>query len=733
MASIITEIHVSNDGVNYTKLDTYKDEPINKNYKQLDLKELSKVFAPFSQSFTLPATPKNRRAFGYFGDTDVIKNNKESKYRSKTYINGVLHSTGFLNVNSLSYKNNKPVSFTAEFATSITNLKDRIGDDLISDLVDETVSIIYNDEYVSSYIDTERTKIVNGVEVKYFVPLISVNRVWGYDNGLTSLLLDNIAYKENASLQGNNFVKSTELRPCISYSSIINLIKQKYDINVVSPLELRDEFTDLRVWCNAEVNRDSDFEVLPILKAFGSRRYYDGRNEGGVPSDKKYTVFNDVNTNTFKVNKTPNLRAGWIEDAFQFRIKFNNVVVFGDESNAEAIIQCVRASDDIVLASGSFALEQGKIEAIFKIDDDFFINDSIEYYVRVKFTQPLSWRSCDYRVYWNYYDGRTGVFSRTVSAWYYHDSVNNINSFLLNTNNIDLFKSLPEMKVSDFLSSHFKMFNISIYENSFEDDSLYWLTPDDINTVNNEYSKKTLDYTNYISSKDFKKEKPTDFNSYNFKHGESEYFSNKSFFKQTGKEYGQATYPEIKEKKINEFKIETVFSIIPPVNVNGASGLITAYGFNSDTPEIINTGETRYTPNYGELTIFYTHGVKSVSPYGFLYQLKRVVSKSSYIRVMPWTKGNKSLGFSIINDKADTLFLRYYEDQTIRLLNPNVLKHEYDLFLPPKEMYLNKGNTITPDGFRLQNDVIIGDNIFSILEANIDETTGKTKLTLLNY
>ncbi len=44
-----------------------------------------------------------------------------------------------------------------------------------------------------------------------------------------------------------------------------------------------------------------------------------------------------------------------------------------------------------------------------------------------------------------------------------------------------------------------------------------------------------------------------------------------------------------------------------------------------------------------------------------------------------------------------------------------------------------QGQGETPTGFRLQNDIIVGENLFTILDATIDITTGKTKLTLLNF
>lgn len=66
------------------------------------------------------------------------------------------------------------------------------------------------------------------------------------------------------------------------------------------------------------------------------------------------------------------------------------------------------------------------------------------------------------------------------------------------------------------------------------------------------------------------------------------------------------------------------------------------------------------------------------------------------------------------------------------------MSQEYSLTLPASEIYLNdatsfQGQGETPTGFRLQNDIIVGENLFTILDATIDITTGKTKLTLLNF
>jgi hypothetical protein len=47
-------------------------------------------------------------AFGFFGDTEIVKVNTEKKYFCKIYTDGVLNLSGFIVLSELSYENNKP-------------------------------------------------------------------------------------------------------------------------------------------------------------------------------------------------------------------------------------------------------------------------------------------------------------------------------------------------------------------------------------------------------------------------------------------------------------------------------------------------------------------------------------------------------------------------------------------------------------------------------------------------
>lgn len=758
MAAIITEIYVSLDSLEYVKLDLYKDESINVKKTQKDLQDLSKIFYPYSQGFNFEANPKNRQAFGFFGDTDVIKVNPDSKFPCKIFTDGNLNETGFIQLTNLAYKNNKPTDFTGNFTTNLNDLKQRIGDDELSDLTDLQANVNWSVLGVQNMIKSKQSIVIDGVLMEYFIPLISIDRVFGYDLSDNPTLLDNIAYKATTPLDSNNLIKPTELRACVSYASIINLIKKKYALTVISPLEDREEFKDLFVWCNSERISEFDFQDLPILKSSFLFGWYDTKNITNILNyPDKYTISTNLVDNTFIVNKraSPYQREGeWVEKAFQFRVKFNAVSITGDAAAPEVVLQYVRKSDDVVFITDTFELTGNVFDCVSQVDDTVFAgSNSLEFYIRVKFNQPTSWSSCDFRIFMRFYDGKVGVFNRKEYAWFYYDNLNNNNSALISTDKVDLISSLPKIKIVDFLTSHFKSFNISVYDPDPNNEDLYWLTPEDVKTTGKVYSKSITDYTKYVDIAAHNKKRPNDFTFYNFKHADSSYFSNVKYKEAFEIEYGQLRYPEIPPEDAVVFNVETNFSILPPVQVKGATGFVTAYGFNSDDPTLLDTGETRYSPNYDELTVFYSHGSTECSTLGLFGLVPKRTSQgiisspgvfplTGYMKVMPFSKNGHSFGFSVLRDNGvdylKSLFAKYYADQTARLLDPNVLSQEFMLNLPGHEIFLNESTTSqgsgnTPGGFRLQNDIIIGEDIFSIVDSTIDYTTGKTKLTLLNY
>lgn len=749
MATIITEVYISIDGENFTKVNLHSDESIPMRYTTKDLQNLSKIFSPYSLSFTFPADSKNRLTFGFFGDTDVIKINPDNIFITKIYTDSNINLRGFIQLENISYENGRPKDFTGSFATNMTNLAKRIGDDLIADLPVNDIAIDWRPDEIYSLLTSARSSIVDGVPIKYFVPLISSTRVLAYDENTESSLKDNVAYDSTVDPLSTGVIKSSELRPVISFSTIIELIKKKYSLDVVAPLDSRKEYTEAIVLCSNESMYSSSDSLLTIKNPFGSIYDYDTKNEQNIVDPKKYVPSLNTVDGTFKVTRRdpPNSKDKYYRTHFTAQTRLEGVIVTGDASSPTVTLKIIRKGTDEVLISKQFDIANNIFDCEIQIEDELFINNEIEYYITAQFNQPTTWSNCFYKIWFRYYDGTTGFLNKKNYATYAYDSAINNNSADVGGTKIDLFASLPEMKVVDFLTSYFKTFNISVFDTSPNDDRLHWLTPEDINTSGLEYSKATLDYTRYLDAKQYKKEVPSEFNYYDFKHATSKYRSNVDYLAAQGLEYGQIKYPLEKPDKPVPFTVETAFTLMVPVILSGSNDIITFYGFDDDTPEILETGESRYNPNYDELTIFYnvgntsivnTLGFQSVNAAGVIVN----APLRSYMKVLPINSENNTLAFSILKELGveypESLYKRCYQKQTERLLDPNVLSQDFSLTLPPDEIYLNESTTMqgsgaTPKGFRLQNDIVLGEDLFSILDATIDQTTGKTKITLLNY
>ena len=705
---MLTEIYVSIDGLTFTKLDLFKDEPFNLNQNKKDLQNISKVFAPFSQSFSFPATPKNKKALGFFGSTQAIKINPDNKFKMKFYTNGIINQTGILTLESVKFKNNKAVNFVGGFSTNLLSLSDRIGNDLITDLstLDNSISWKPSDGILA----TQSIKTINGIN--YYIPLASNNRVWNIDSVNDGI--DNIYFKNGLDKNSNRVVNFGELRPAVSMLSLFELLKSKYNLDVTLPLLERPEFKESFMWCNGQ-KFNSGVKKFILTKGFDVQNIADFSSNNLTDSS---TLLHLTASDFRKIT---------------YRIQFKDVVFGESGEKTNVTISIVRKSTLETVLSSQFEFTSGITlnEADIVIPLYLFQSNDFEFFTYVESEKPMFWKM-----------NTVYFISKRLSGEFNNICIDSYNSDLTALHKVDIIKSLPAVKTIDFLNSLLKTFNISIYDNSPTNENISLLTPIDIDTQNKIYSKRVVDFTRYANVKEIDKKTNNPYNYYNFKHKTSNYKSNSDFKKQFNIEYGQTFFPSVKPTKANEFKVETEFSIIPPVLVNGSQNIFTAYGFTKDAPEVSDTGKFRYTPNLDEMTIFYNHGVTAIEPIA-IRSNDNYTAIFQYLKSMPFCKqNNQSFAFSVLKidnvEYSNNLFINYYQKFIQRLLNPNALSQQITFNLPPTEIYLNDANVtknvgLTPKGFRMQNEIIVGETRYEILESQIDLTTGKAKLTLLNF
>lgn len=795
---VVTEIYIApfSGSTDYVKLDLFGDESINLKYTLKDVTDLSKVFAPYSLSFTIPATPKNRKALLFFGDTDVLKNNITGSFPCKIYTDGNLNLTGNFTVEDANYVNNSIASIQGSFETNLKSLKDRMGDGLISELgsvLTGSTLLQYSPTVAKKSIESKQllykeldinnsgTTSANDIVINYITPLASNNRVWAYDKN--SDIIDNIAYTSNISGATLTPILTTELKPAISYRALVEMIFKKYDLKVNMPLRSDRLFNEMYCWVNGAPTDEklTDENVLKFGTSFGLSypqtfggdimgvtypevpTQYEGAVDfdGSIPRkyNASYYTRNDYDILKINIGDKPSGTLPSFDSlqrssgSVRLNVQLENLISQGTGGKITISLRRPNGNkapaDCEEIYTSTIDMGTRSNDVYIDIPDTAFDNYTPDFTLYPTFECYILFKSDLAK--WD----RTNVFTQYIFAAPYTGwlsfyqvttqlALTDGNEQTKASGGIDLIQSLPKMKVIDFFQSFLKTFNLSIFNPIVNTNELQILSVEDIGEQHKIYAKKEVDYTPFVNAEKYTKSVEDRYNKYNFKHATSKYKSNVDYVagNPLGLEYGQIT-EDNNSGKVNEYAVSTTYTIIPPRGVLNTN-LQTYYGFSNESADV----ENRYKPINNELVLFVNNDLTYLTngvELGFLMTDTNIVPLNSYMLMLPWfANAKQSLGFSVLVDdvsgnltnqqKTNSLYKRYYETQTIRLLNVNVLSHKFDLSLPSSEIYVNPTRSNEPPtGFRLQNDIIIGETRFSILDANIDITTGKTKLTLLNY
>jgi len=313
----------------------------------------------------------------------------------------------------------------------------------------------------------------------------------------------------------------------------------------------------------------------------------------------------------------------------------------------------------------------------------------------------------------------------TASTYFYSKSTNATDSATLGGNKLNLITTLPKMKCIDFLKSFFKTFNIQVINTGLQDGSMYWVTPENINEVNQPYSKRIVDYTPYTDIKTLTKKRGNEYNQYVFKHKDSKYYDAQYG---NGTYFGELKYPTTPPANEKKFEVVTDYSILKQNAVfSNPSGARTCLAFTKDTPTTLPNGGNRYKPVYEEFTLMY---LKPVALAGNDLSLEFIHGQNFKLtRVLESTFKNptngKTLAFGAENIDTNSLYLNYYSDFIELLLRPNTYKSEFEVNLPPNEIFLNfsnlnQGESNIPTGFRPQNEIIIGEQRYYFFLCNLN-------------
>lgn len=460
------------------RIELFNDEKISVNSTVQNIADISKVFTDFSQSFTVPASPKNNAIFEHFYANEV-DGTLNYNLRRDAFIEIDLNSfrTGKIQLEKSEIKNLYTDSYTLTFYGDVRSLKDRFSEDKLSQLDYSAYTHVYSGAEVLDRV----TDIGMNYDVRY--PLISSKRVWQYDEPTTPL--DNID-----TIDGRIFYY--ELFPAIKVARVFDVIEATYGVTFSGSWLQTERFQQLFMLCkNAETFTNLTPSQRVDITSGGS--LFDTTNDL-VSYDFDSVVISGNHELTFRVLSASNSATYYID-------KYNNGVLTGTYTG-----------------TGVNDYFMGNVNNVQGLDADF--------YFEVKATTSVT-LSVEIVDVFNYLidDPLTGQPITQVAI-----QVGTCANVVLD-GNLNIAQNMPDIKVSDFFSGLLKQFNLTCYPLSPTE---FYLEP-----LEDWYARgDNYDITQYVTTDSIEIARIPLYKKIKFSYQKSESFMNNEFLGFFNRSYG---------------------------------------------------------------------------------------------------------------------------------------------------------------------------------------------------
>lgn len=275
------------------RVELFKDESITLTQTIQNVKDIGSIFTDFSKSFTMPASKINNRVFKHFYDDGVANGfNANDKLPAQILLNQQQFRKGFLALDGVKMRNNKPYAYKATFFGETVDLKKKLKEISLQNVF-ETVTT-YNHDYNRQ--NVKQGLATNLIQNNVIYPLISHTERFYYDSANTSAGSRNLCYAGTGA-SNNQGVRYTDLKPALRVSRIIE------EIENFTNLEFNK--TDADSFFNTSQNDIYDKLYLWIARQKGDLAVsYSGGSQIRIPITGIGYIAGDVNTwSTFNPNQ----------------------------------------------------------------------------------------------------------------------------------------------------------------------------------------------------------------------------------------------------------------------------------------------------------------------------------------------------------------------------------------------------------------------------------------------
>ena len=514
------------------RLDLFEDESLQLTSSIQDIRSIDKIFSDYSQNFSVKASRNNNKIFKHYHDSSIT-NGYDARFRSDAVIeiNHQPFRKGTIALTNVQMKNNRAYAYDLTFYGSTATLSNILGEDSLDSL---TYLNTYNHAWNSTTVLQGLTSsggVAGMVTGSVVYPLISPDQRFIYDSGVLEPIpkTRNVAKNTYPSIYAG--VHQQDLKPAIKVKYIIDAIEDKYPQLTFSRDFFGDsDFTDLYLWLHREsgsIFKDaSETRVLSKTFALDSSTINCSQEYVTIQSSSfSFTALNfSYNTVTCSAQLTVNPTGNEPYGIEIIDVNNSNELLFS-ASNLTG-----NSVNTIVLDGDGVSQRKYDIQAYIIKPEDSSIS-----------SVDVSWTTTTTRS--DQYTSCTNIKNFSIT------------SALSLLEEIIITNHLPDIKILDFLTGIFKMFNLTAYV----DDSNVIV----VKTLNNFYSEGTsYDITKYVGNEESSIKRISLYNevSYSFKSPVT--LLSKKFSELNGFNFGSETYKVVVDGKHidgNKYSVDIPF------------------------------------------------------------------------------------------------------------------------------------------------------------------------------
>ena len=537
---------------NYELVEFFDFESIEITETIKNIQEVDVVFTDYTREFVVPASKNNNKIFQHYYSTKLINSfDARIKRNARIFINGVFFKQGYVRLDGSKIKDGYPYAYNLSFFGVLSGLGDVIGEDKLADL---GYLNRYDHEFNIANVSSGLKKGLqyNGTSMEEYsnlskdiiYPLISVQNKWFYDGSGTSADEDykegksvNI-YKSNGSSPDSGFgINYDQLKPAIKVSHIFKAIDEHYDSINIKPncFVYGSKLDELYLLLHNKkgsltqgVGGDETFSKTFIVQSANGKTDFDssGADRKLLPINT-YTRYEQLSQVRHRTDITFNVSI--------------NTPISGNVSYTMEILEGTNVLESKRSTSlGSDSITYSLISENYKTWD-----------IRFKITTDgtVSEYDVDMTIK-EYYETRSFSASISDGAWSENTKTHTYPSIGGNFNfpqRAEILRQVPDMKVIDFMTGIFKMFNLitKVDDNTGEIDILplndYYLTGVD------------RDITNYIDTFNYDVERLQLNGNYKFKYEEPSTFGLINHNEVLQDNFGDLDFDATEEGKNNSF------------------------------------------------------------------------------------------------------------------------------------------------------------------------------------